>query len=102
MGPKGLKEVAQLNLERAHALAEKINAKSGFTVNTKTPFFNEFVVQCPIPAAEVIKKMEAKGIAAGYDLGRLCPQMKNCLLVCATEMRTPEDLQAYVDALGGI
>ncbi len=102
LGPKGLQEVAQLNLERAHTLAEKINAMSGFAVNTKTPFFNEFIVQCPVAAAEVIKKMAAKGIAAGYDLGRLCPQMKNCLLVCATEMRMPEDLQAYADALGGI
>ena len=46
--------------------------------------------------------MEEKGIAAGYDLGQLCPQMKNCLLVCATEMRTEEDLKAYADALGGI
>lgn len=101
LGPQGLKEVAELNLERAHQLASLINKKS-FHVKTFSPFFNEFVVQCPIPAADVIKKMEEKGIAAGYDLGQLCPQMKNCLLVCATEMRMPEDLQAYADALEGI
>ena len=101
LGPKGLKEVAGLNLERAHQLANLINTKS-FHVKTFSPFFNEFIVECPLPAAEVIKKMEAKGFAAGYDLGQLCPQMKNCLLVCATEMRTEEDLQAYADALGGI
>ncbi len=101
LGPKGLKEVAGLNLERAHQLANLINTKS-FHVKTFSPFFNEFIVECPLPAAEVIKKMEAKGFAAGYDLGQLCPQMKNCLLVCVTEMRTEEDLQAYADALGGI
>jgi len=101
LGPQGLKEVAELNLERAHQLANLINTKS-FHVKTFSPFFNEFMVQCPIPAAEVIEKMEAKGFAAGYDLGQLCPQMKNCLLVCVTEMRTPEDLQAYANALEGI
>ena len=101
LGPQGLKEVAELNLECAHQLANLINQKS-FHVKTFAPFFNEFMVECPVPAAEVIKKMEEKGIAAGYDLGKLCPQMKNCLLVCATEMRTPDDLQAYADALGGI
>ena len=101
LGPQGLKEVAGLNLERAHQLANLINTKS-FHVKTFSPFFNEFIVECPLPAAEVIKKMEAKGFAAGYDLGQLCPQMKNCLLVCVTEMRTEEDLQAYADALGGI
>ena len=102
LGPQGLKEVAELNVERAHQLAEKIGQVKGFKVTTKMPFFNEFIVQCPIPACEVIAKLEKQGIAAGYDLGKLCPQMKNCLLVCATEMRTPEDLQAYIDALGGI
>jgi glycine dehydrogenase subunit 1 len=96
LGPQGLKEVAELNLERAHQLAELINKTKNFHVKTSAPFFNEFVVQCPIPAAEVIVKLEKQGIAAGYDLGA------NQLLVCVTEMRTEQDLQAYVDALGGI
>lgn len=96
LGPKGLQEVAELNLERAHQLAEKISTVKGYSVNTTVPFFNEFVVTCPVPAAEVIKALENNGIAAGYDLGG------NKLLVCATELRTQEDLQAYADALGGI
>ena len=29
-------------------------------------------------------------------------ELKNCLLVCATETKTAADLQAYADALGGI
>lgn len=102
LGPQGLKEVAELNLERAHQLADKISRVKGFTVNTHVPFFNEFVVTCPVPAAQVIAALAEKGIAAGYDLGQLCPQMANCLLVCATELRTDADLQAYVGALGGI
>ena len=96
LGPKGLQEVAELNLERAHQLAQKISAVKGYSVNTTVPFFNEFVVTCPVPAAEVIETLENNGIAAGYDLGG------NKLLVCATELRTQEDLQAYADALGGI
>ncbi len=96
LGPKGFKEVAELNLERAHQLAEKINTVKGFTVKTSAPFFNEFVVTCPVPAADVIKALEQKGIAAGYGLGG------KELLVCVTELRTEQDLQAYADALGGI
>lgn len=95
LGPQGLKEVALLNLERAHQLANLIN-QTRFHVNVASPFFNEFVVTCPIPAAQVIQKLEEKGIAAGYDLGG------NRLLVCATEMRTEADLQAYASALEGI
>ncbi|MBQ8033114.1 MAG: glycine dehydrogenase, partial [Elusimicrobiaceae bacterium] len=96
LGPQGLKEVALLNLERAHQLAAEIGGVKGFCVQSAKPFFNEFVVTCPIPAVQVIQKLEEKGIAAGYDLGG------NRLLVCATEMRTEADLQAYADALGGI
>ncbi len=102
LGPKGLQEVAELNLERAHQLAEKISRVKGFSVNTTVPFFNEFVVTCPVPAADIISALEKKGIAAGYDLGQVNVQMKNCLLVCATELRTEDDLKAYADALGGI
>lgn len=96
LGPKGLKEVAELNLERAHQLAEKISRVKGFSIQNKMPFFNEFVVTCPVSAFDVIKVLEKRGIAAGYDLGG------KQLLVCATELRTEEDLQAYADALGGI
>lgn len=102
LGPKGLQEVAELNLERAHQLAEKINQVNGFKVLKSAPFFNEFVVICNRPAGEVIQKMAEKGIGAGYDLGTLCETMKNCLLVCATEMRTAQNIEKYVRALGEI
>ena len=46
--------------------------------------------------------MAEKGIGAGYALGKDYPGLANCLLVCATEMRTEDDLKAYADALGGI
>lgn len=99
LGPQGLKEVAELNVERAHQLAEKISGVKGFSVLSAAPFFNEFVVTCPIPAAQVIQKLAAKGIAAGYDLGQTCDTMKNDLLVCATELNTAEDIAAYVSAV---
>lgn len=102
LGPQGLKEVAELNIARAHQLAELINQVPGFKAGTGAAFFNEFIVTCLRPATEVISALEKQGLAAGYDLGTLCPQMKNCLLVCATEMRTEKDLQAYADALRGI
>jgi glycine dehydrogenase subunit 1 len=102
LGPKGLKEVAELNLERSHRLAEMISQVSGYRVKFSAPFFNEFVLECPKPAQEIVDKMAEKGIGAGFALGKDYPDMKNCMLVCATEMRTEEDLKAYGTALGGI
>ncbi len=102
LGPEGLREVAALNVEKAHRLASLVGQVPGFKVDMQVPFFNEFVLQCPIPAAKVISKLAKKGIAAGYDLGQICPQLKNCLLVCVTETKTEEDLKAYETALRGI
>ena len=99
LGPQGLKEVASLNVERAHQLADRIHNIKGFNVLSGAPFFNEFVVFCPVPAAQVIEKLAAKGIAAGYDLGKTGEAMKNALLVCATELTTPQDIAAYASAL---
>ncbi len=102
LGPAGLAEVAELNLERAHQLAEKLGHLPGFRVKFAAPFFNEFVLECPLPAKKIIQKLEKKGISAGYALGKDFKGMENCLLVCATETKTADDLQAYADALGGV
>ena len=102
LGPAGLAEVAELNLERAHQLAERVGKLPGFRVKYAAPFFNEFVLECPVPAKKIIQKLEKKGLSAGYALGKDFKGMENCLLVCATETKTAEDLQAYAEALGGI
>lgn len=102
LGPKGLEEAATLNLERAHQLADLIAAVPGFKIKFAAPYFNEFVVECPVSAQTVVKKLAQKGFGAGYALGQDFAGMENCLLVCATETKTPQDLKAYADALGGI
>lgn len=102
LGPRGLAEAAELNLERAHTLAALAGEVPGFKVKFTAPYFNEFVLECPAPAKTVIKKLEKKGIGAGYALGADFKGMENCLLVCATETKTEEDLKAYADALRGI
>lgn len=93
LGPQGLKEVALLNLERAHQLAAAICSVEGYALKYTAHFFNEFVVTCPMPAQTVIDKMAKKGIAAGYAVG------EKELLVCATEMRSTKEIEDYKNAL---
>lgn len=101
LGPAGLREVAELNLEKAHRLKELLVA-DGHKLKFDGYFFNEFVLELPVPAKQVIKKLAKKGLAAGYDLGQVYPDMKNCLLVCVTETKTEADLQKYAAALRGV
>ena len=54
------------------------------------------------PVADVLDALVEKNILGGYDLSREYPELGNALLVCATEMRTEDEIKQYVAALEGI
>lgn len=61
-------------------------------------FLNEFAVETvsPLTADSVIDALVAKGILAGMKL------TEDSLLVAATEMCTPEDIDLYVSTLSSL
>lgn len=99
LGPKGMRELAEQCLEKAHYLAERIAALPGFRLPVEGPFFREFTVECPVPAAEVAAMAAGRRILPGVDLGRFDPAWNRRLLVAVTEKHTRADLDALVDAL---
>ena len=46
MGPKGLRQAAELSTRKAHYAAEKLAAVPGLSLAFPGPFFKEFVVRC--------------------------------------------------------
>ncbi|MFN8448668.1 MAG: aminomethyl-transferring glycine dehydrogenase subunit GcvPA [Anaerolineae bacterium] len=99
MGKSGLKKVAELCYHKAHYAAERIAVLDGYTVERSKPFFNEFVVKCPVPVAHINERLLAEGIVGGYDLGIDYPDRKNHMLVCVTEVNTKEEIDVLVDVL---
>lgn len=99
MGKHGMRDVARLCLDNAHYLASAVAELDGWTVLTSAPFFNEFVLQCPVPAADVVSAASDAGILAGVDLGRFIPEHADKLLVCATEMNTRAEMDEYIAVL---
>ena len=102
LGPEGLKEVAELCVDKAHRLAEKACAVPGFRLRFDGPFFDEFALECPVPAERVRNALLKAGLLAGVPLGRLGKGMKKSLLVCATEQRTDEEIERFAAALGRV
>lgn len=96
MGKEGFAEVANLSLQKAHYLANEISKLGGFKLKYSRPFFKEFVVETPIPAAEVIQKLRETKIHAGIDLEVFDD---TGLLVAVTEKRTRAQLDRFVEAL---
>ena len=104
LGKHGLRQLAELNYHKAHYAAQKINDLQGFTVPAAAPFFNEFVVHCPAPAAELNQFLLDGGfdntpILGGYDLSRDYPETANRMLVAVTEMNTQAEIDLFVNAL---
>jgi glycine dehydrogenase subunit 1 len=102
LGPEGLREVAEQCLEKSHYLADALGSKPGFRLPFTAPFFQEFVVECPRPAAEMVAGARASGVIPGVDLARFpgAPAAsRNRLLVCVSEKHTRADLDRLVQAL---
>ena len=67
------------------------------------PFFKEFVVRLPQPAAEVNRRLrEEFGIIGGYDLGRDYPHLQRHMLLAVTELHTRAAIDRLVAALSQI
>lgn len=99
LGKEGIKELAEINMDRAYYLREKISKIKGFHVDLSLPIFNEFTVRTDKDFGEMEKKLIAKKIFPGVELSRFYPGMKNQFIVCATETKTKADLDAFVEAL---
>ena len=101
MGPKGLREVAQLCFNKAGYLAAAL-AQRGISLKyPQQPFFNELLVQLKRPVAQVLKQAREQSILAGYEIGRDYPELADCLLIAVTEKRTKEELDRLVNLLAG-
>ncbi|MCL6642873.1 MAG: aminomethyl-transferring glycine dehydrogenase subunit GcvPA [Candidatus Bipolaricaulota bacterium] len=99
LGRRGLRKLAELNLQKAHYLAEKIAKLPGFALRFSGPFFNEFVVQTRKKPARVLKALRDEGFLGGLDLAPYELLDGNNLLIAVTEKRTREEMDRFVTRL---
>jgi glycine dehydrogenase subunit 1 len=102
MGRTGMAEVARQSMAKAHYLAGAIGDIPGFVPETTAPYFDEFTVRTPVPAASVVEAGLDHGILAGIDLGRFDAAWQHRLLVAVTEKRTRAELDAYAAFLRSV
>jgi glycine dehydrogenase subunit 1 len=102
MGKSGMRQIAELCYHKAHYLADQIDKLNGYKVNRDRPFFNEFVVKCPISVAKINQALIERGIIGGYDLEKEYPQLKDHALFCVTEMNSKDEIDTLVKILGEV
>jgi glycine dehydrogenase subunit 1 len=102
LGPEGLRRVAAACHANTQALVQALTAIRGVEAPFTAARFHEAVLKLDRPVDAVLEALADRGILGGFDLSRHYPELGNALLVCATEMRTAEDIGAYARALSEV
>ena len=100
MGPVGLRETANLCLQKSHYLADKLCESERFSLAFDQPTFKEFVIRDAENDVEgLLSAAHESGFLAGLPLGRWYPELSDCLLIAVTEKRTKAELDGLVKTL---
>ncbi len=95
LGGSGMRELAQLNLDKAEYLKQELKA-AGASFPFSAPTFNEFVVRYPGDATSLTDRLATKGIVPGLPLDDYYPELAGHHLVSVTETKKKEDLDQLV------
>jgi glycine dehydrogenase subunit 1 len=98
LGPQGLRETAELCLQKSHYLAARLAELPGVALRFRQPFFKEFTVKVPGDGANLLKRMLNASYHAGLPIGRWYPQLRDCISIAVTEKRTHAELDGFVEA----
>jgi len=102
LGEEGLREMADLCLQKAHYLADGIAAIDGFSIPHQQPFFKEFPVLYKGDTRKLLGNLSDKGFLLGPDLGRFHPDWKGMFLVAVTEKRTKEEMDGLIKTMKAV
>ena len=99
LGPQGLRELGETCMALSGYAKERLVAAGLELVFPERTTFKEFAVRTGRNAREALTAARAKGIYAGYPLGRDYQGLDDALLVAVTEKRTVEEIDCLVEAL---
>ena len=95
-GRRGLRHIAELTYHKAHYAASLIEKIPGYSIPMDGQFFQEFVVSCPLPPAELNERLLEHNIIGGLDVSEQSP---NGMLVCVTEINSRDEIERLAAAL---
>ncbi|PIQ84147.1 MAG: aminomethyl-transferring glycine dehydrogenase, partial [Candidatus Omnitrophica bacterium CG11_big_fil_rev_8_21_14_0_20_63_9] len=103
MGPHGMRELARLNLEKAHEARRRLLEVRGISAAFDQPFFNEFTLRydSALDPEKLNRKLSRLGIVGGLPLGDWFPGRSQEALWCVTECISSADLDRLMQILKG-
>jgi glycine dehydrogenase subunit 1 len=93
-------QAAEQSYHKAHFAAESLTV-AGRQPLFSAPYFHEWVVEVPEPAAAVNERLRRQGMIGGLDLEPHYPELAGCLLFCCTEKRSRAEIDAFCKGVAG-
>ena len=100
MGPKGMREVGEMIVQKSHYAAKRLAEIDGVELPFPSAFFKEFVVRFKKPVREINRSLLDRKIFGGKDLTNEFPQLGKSALYCVTEIHTQATIDRLADAIG--
>jgi glycine dehydrogenase subunit 1 len=97
MGRRGLRELAERNVELAHQAHDAL-AAANIQPRFSGAFFNEFVMKIP-RVASALKSAEDCGVLAGLPLAADYPELDDGVLISVTELNRASDFARLREVL---
>ena len=98
VGPEGLREVAELSMVQTRHAVAALEAAGVARRRFSAPYFAEAAIQLP-NAKRRHATLAEQGIVAGLPLEDAYPELRDCLLLAATELTTDDDVARLVEGL---
>jgi glycine dehydrogenase subunit 1 len=102
LGGEGLANVAASCHGNTRKLVDALAAIDGVEPAFDSPVFHERVLRLGAPAAEVLDALAAHDVLGGYGLADDYPELADAVLVCATELRTDDEIATYARRLAEV
>lgn len=101
LGPRGLRQLAEVCASNASYLMKRLEVIDGLRVPIfKSPHFNEFTLQRSSGSiSQLNTELLKRGIHGGKPLFREFPELGESALVCTTEIHSKKNLDDFAEAV---
>lgn len=102
LGSEGLERVAAASVANTGDLVRRLGEIRGVRPLFNGARFHEAVLTLDRPVGPVLAALAERDILGGIDLSADFPELGNAMMVCATETKLEQDIDAYARAMGEI
>lgn len=99
LGPRGLRDVAELSVGATEYARQLLGERPGFEIVHSGPHFHEFALRTPLPPRELNARLHACGVQGGMPLDADYPELGHAVLLCFTERHDQADVERLADLL---